>query len=246
MNRNQRAKEYDLKYGEIPRDYSERINYMIDKYHLSPSKMDQIIQRKRAMEHWLDYYDFKVILYEEPGGAKRPRFRIINKRNYHQAAIANPEFVHVYSPNAAEDHTFMHRLINDELVQLDNFIQTPCICDFTAYFKTPSYYNTIETFLCEIGLDRQYMKPDWDNIGKKYSDMYNSNVWLDDNLVVDGAVHKYYSILPRVEIHLRYLNFMYTEKDYNRIINRKDYKEEYPIGYLDENGEPNCMERSWD
>ena len=239
MTRKQKDKEYDLKYGEIPRDYSERINYMIEMYHLSPQKMDQIIQHKREMEHWLDYYDVKIILYEEPGGAKRPRFRIINKRNFHIAAIENPSFVHVYSPNAAEDHRYMHRLINDELVQLETFVQTPCICDFTAYFKTPSYYNTEEKFLCEIGLIRQYLKPDWDNIGKKYSDMYNANIWLDDNLVVDGAVHKYFSILPRVEINLRYLNYIYTKKDYDKIINKKNYKEDYPIGYLNEYGKPN-------
>ena len=44
-----------------------------------------------------------------------------------------------------------------------------------------------------------------DNIGKKYSDMFNSNIWLDDKLVISGTVNKFLSELPRVEIYVRYL-----------------------------------------
>ena len=68
--------------------------------------------------------------------------------------------------------------------------------------------------------------------------MYNHNIWLDDSLVVDGTVRKYYSILPRVEIWLRYLNYATNVHQYKNLIGRKEYKQDQPINYLDQKGVP--------
>lgn len=231
-----KLEEYEEKYSSIPRDNNERLAYMINSIKLSPQKMDEIIERKRVMESQLYYYNFKIILYEDPEGAKRPRFRMINRKNYANMALGGGSFVHVFSPNAAEDHNFMHKLLDSELIQLNNFIQTPCQVCINVFFKTPSYFNKVDALLAEIGLHRHINKPDWDNIGKKYTDMFNANIWLDDNLVTDGEVHKFYSILPRVEIYIRYLNCVTSMQHYNQIINRKDYNPEYPINYLDNTG----------
>ena len=106
------------------------------------------------------------------------------------------------------------------------------------YIKTPSYFNATDTFLAEIGLIRAPKKPDWDNAGKKYCDMFNYNIWTDDALVIDASVHKYYSILPRVEIKLRYLNALYNKNMYNSIIKSKEYEKiNCPLIYLDSKGE---------
>lgn len=67
--------------------------------------------------------------------------------------------------------------------------------------------------------------------------MYNHNVWLDDSLVKKGTVEKFYSILPRVEIKLRYLNCVYNKYQYNMITNRKDFQEGNTLSYLDNKGE---------
>ena len=66
--RKQKSQEYDQKYSEIPRDMEERLNWMIDKYNLSSQKMDEIIEKKRNMEYYLQYFDYKIILYEIPEG----------------------------------------------------------------------------------------------------------------------------------------------------------------------------------
>ena len=42
-SRAEEQKEYDIKYADVPRDYNERINWMIDKYNVSPKMMDNII-----------------------------------------------------------------------------------------------------------------------------------------------------------------------------------------------------------
>ena len=156
-NRKQKSQEYEKKYSEIPRDMEERLNWMIDKYNLSPQKMDEIIEKKRNMEFYLQYFDYKIILYEIPEGMPRPRFRFIGKNNYMRAAAAMPNFVQVYSPTAGDDFSYMKRLQQDELMQLEQFVQTPCTVVIDSYFPTPSYFNTTDVFLAEIGLHRQVL-----------------------------------------------------------------------------------------
>lgn len=219
-NRKQKQIEYQEKYGNIPLDFTERLNYMYDVCKMNDKKQNDIIQKRYQMLNTFQYGDLKVLLLEEPEGTPRPRFRIINRKNLVNAAISNSQFVHVYSLNAKDDHMHMERMVNEELVSLNNLIYTPCIVEFNMYLKTPASFNTSDVFLAEMGLIRPLVKPDWDNLGKKYSDMYNSNIWLDDSLVVSGTVNKWYSILPRVEIKLRYLNMLQNKYQYN-CINKK-------------------------
>lgn len=239
-NRKQKAELYKSKYGHIPIDYRERLEYMIDLYKLDnkPDKMNEILMKRDMMLQNLTYYSLQIVsLYEEPEGTGRPRFRIVNRKNFHQEALANGQFVHVYTVGAKDDYLYMKRLVGEELIALEGLINSPCMVDYNCYFRTPTYYNTTDTFLSEIGLIRpSIVKPDWDNIGKKYCDMYNHNVWLDDATVNDASVHKYYSILPRVEINLKYLNTVYNKYQYNNIIKRTNYDGSV-VPYLNNKGE---------
>ncbi len=236
--RNQKHIEYEEKYGDIPVDYKERLEYLYDKLKISDFQAFDILQKRDMMIQSLYYYDTQIILFEIPEGSPRPRFRIVNRSNLSNMAISNPNFVHVYSLTGKEDNVFMKRLMNQEdFNALDSMICTPCIIDIYMFFKTPSSYNREDTILAEIGLHRPITKPDWDNGGKKYSDMFNANVWLDDTLVIDGSVHKYYSILPRVEIRLRYLNMVYNKHQYNSIIKRVDYDDAYNLKYFNRSEE---------
>lgn len=216
-NRIDKAIQYQEKYSHIPIDYNERLSWMYDNYRINDRKAIEIYNKRSDMVNSLYYKEFTVILFEEPEGAKRPRFRLINRYNLVNEAMNNSDFVHVYSPDAKEDSVYMKRLIDHDLVELDTLIYTPCIVEYNIYIKTPSVFNTVDTFLSELGLIRPLVKPDWDNIGKKYSDMYNHNVWIDDTLVISGTVNRFYSILPRVEIKLRYLNMLYNKYQYNTI-----------------------------
>ncbi len=237
-SRKEKSEEYDQKYGCIPRDNDERLAWLIDQFKLSPVRMNDIIEKKRNMETFLQYYEYKLILYEDPEGAKRPRFRLVNRKNYMNVAIQAKDFVHVYSPNAADDHRFMHRLVDQELIQLNGLISTPMQVSINTFSRTPSYFNQADTILAEIGLHRPMQKPDVDNIEKKYYDAFNYNIWLDDSLIIDADIHKYYSVLPRLEIYIRYLNYITNAYQYNQIINRKDYKPEFGVSYLDSMGNP--------
>ncbi len=228
-----KAEEYEKKYSHIPIDYKERLNWLYDTLKINERQAYDILLQRDMMINSLRYYDALIMLFEVPEGSPRPRFRLINRANLSNMAMANPSFVHVYSLTGHEDNVFMKRLMErEDFNALDSMICTPCSIDICAYFKTPSYFNKNETILAEIGLERPISKPDWDNLGKKYSDMFNANVWLDDTLVIDGSIHRYYSVLPRIEIRLRYLNMVYNNHQYKSIINRSDYKEEYDVQYF--------------
>lgn len=215
--------EYKEKYNNIPLDYKERLLWMCEKYNINEKTANTILEERNRRMNSLYYTCIKIILYQEPQGAKRPRYRVVNRNNLISQAISNPGYIHVYSPDASYNHQYMKRIIGDELINIQQLICTPCDVEYRAYFPTPKNYNRIETFMAEIGLSRPLVKPDFDNIEKVYADMYNSNVWLDDILTIRGCIDKFYSILPRVEIDLNYLNAVYNKKQYENIINRKDF-----------------------
>ena len=221
-SRKQKKTLYDSKYSHIPRDYNERLSWMYDTLHITQDKENYILQaRDQYIQNMAFSPEILVVLYEEPEGSPRPRARFVNKGNLSASAKANPGFIQVYSITGAADRKFMKQFISDnDFLQLDQLIYTPCNIEFDAFFKTPNSFNNTDTFLAELGCIRPISKPDFDNIEKKYADMYNGNVWIDDALVVDAVVRKYYSILPRVEIHLRFLNMLYNKYQYKSISNR--------------------------
>lgn len=209
----QKSIEYEQRYADIPRDYNSRLVYLYDKLHLNPTINAEILQKRNDMINILQYNSLKIILYEDPEGSPRPRFRLVNRKNFANQALANPSFVHVYSITGASDQRFMKRLLSEnDFFGIQELIYTPSDIVIDIFKVTPSSFNRIDTVLAEIGLIDPVTKPDWDNIGKKYSDMFNSNIWLDDNLVKSGTVRKFYSILPRVEIYLDYLNMLYNKQ----------------------------------
>lgn len=219
--RKQKADEYTQKYSHIPTDYLERLKWMYDHYRISPRMEKEILEKRDRMLASLSFQEFLVVLYEEPEGTPRPRFRLINRYNIANAAAKNGSFVQVYSITGADDQRFMKRLISaNDFMQFEQVLCTPLEITYDAFFQTPSGFNRTDMFLAEIGCIRPITKPDWDNIGKKYSDMYNSNIWLDDSFVISGTVNKYYSILPRVEIRLKYLNMLYNRYQYNAVRDR--------------------------
>ena len=222
-SRKTKESEYLSKFGMIPKDYKERLEWLYDNLHITEAKGNQIIAQYEEMRRALYYTQIQITLYEIPEGSPRPRFRLVNRKNLGNMAMANPEFVHVYSITGAEDNKFMKRLVSaEDFNALEHIIYTPCDLVYTTFLKTPSYFNAVDTYLAELGVHRPTTKPDWDNIGKKYSDMSNANLWLDDNLVVSGTVHKYYSVLPRVEIQLWYLNMLTNKWQFETISKKYD------------------------
>ena len=202
----------------IPKDYQERINWIIDTYKISDAKLKDIIDTKDKMMQQMYYMpELFVVIYEIPEGSPRPRARFIKSKgnNILANARSNPGFIQVYSITGAADKKFMQEFkTNNDFDFLESLIYTPCSVKYDAYFKTPSIFNSKEKMLAELGMIRPLSKPDFDNVEKKYSDMYTGNIWVDDYIVIESNFNKYYSELPRIEITLRYMNMLYNKYQY--------------------------------
>lgn len=232
-NRKKKLIEYEEKYSHIPKDYYERLEWMYENYNISNKKAQHILQLREQMINSFQYSTISFVLYEIPAGKERPRFRIISKNQLINGAINNPEFVHVYSLSGYDDHIYMNRLVNSsDFITLDQLLCTPVFAEFICYFPTPKSYSNERKFLAEIGLDRPLTKPDFDNIEKKYADMFNGTIWLDDILVIDSCIRKFYSILPRLEIRLHFMNMVYNKQQYRMITNRKDFTDDMKLNYF--------------
>ena len=231
-SKKQQILEYQEKYAGIPRDYIERLNYLYDKLGIDDSKSDEILAARAAYINSTYYKTIRMVLYEVPSHTPRPRARIINKKGMINAVTGNNSFIQIYSITGRENREFMKMYTKQNLGELEQLLCTPCDIEYNVYFPTPSYYNKTQIFLAEIGVDRPINKPDFDNIEKSYADSFTGNIWLDDILVIDASFHKFYSILPRVEIDLKYSNQLFNLHQYKSFIKRKDVTEEMKINYF--------------
>jgi Holliday junction resolvase RusA-like endonuclease len=87
---------------------------------------------------------------------------------------------------------------------LKEIVKGACSFDCKCYLPIPTSWSKVDTLLAELGIKRPISTPDWDNLGKTYSDMIQPWLLFNDSFIVDGACHKYYSLKPRVEITLEY------------------------------------------
>ncbi len=71
-----------------------------------------------------------------------------------------------------------------------------------AFFSIPKSTSKKNKEKMLQGEIRPTKKPDWDNVGKIISDALNEMAYKDDCQIVDGAVRKWYSDNPRVEVEI--------------------------------------------
>ena len=231
-SKRQKVIEYEQKYGTIPKNYIDRLNWMYDNFNIDDKKSQEIIDARNRFINSTYYETIRIVLYEIPEYTPRPRARIINKKDIINAATGNNSFIQVYSITGRQNREYMKQFVSSNMNYLETLLCTPCDVEYRSYFPTQKYYNKTQIFLAEIGLDRPVSKPDFDNIEKAYGDAFTGNIWIDDILVVDATIRKYFSILPRVEIDLMYSNQLYNNHQYKAMIKRKDYTEEMNVNYF--------------
>lgn len=73
-------------------------------------------------------------------------------------------------------------------------------------------FSKVEQFLAEARILRPDKKPDVDNYAKTVLDAINGLVWTDDGRVVDLHIQKFYSVIPRVEVNIKYRKDRLTNK----------------------------------
>ena len=231
-NKKQKILEYYDKYNHIPKGYIERLEWLYETLNIDDKKSDEILRARENFINTTYYKTINLVFYEIPEYTPRPRARIINRAGVINAATGNNSFIQVYSITGRQNREYMEMYTKQNLSELEQLLCTPCDIEYNTYFPTPSYYNKTQIFLAEIGLDRPIIKPDFDNIEKSDADAFTGNIWIDDIVVVDASFHKYYSVLPRVEIILKYSNQLCNNHQYKSMINRKDFTDEMNVDYF--------------
>lgn len=118
----------------------------------------------------------------------------------------------IYVPGAAKNAAFFQKHVLPQLKGL--MISTPCKVDLRIYSKTPTSFTKLQTCLAEIGLLRPWgATGDVDNFEKAVYDMIQPNekrkhtgIMSNDSLIIESHSQKFYSITPRYEISITYMN----------------------------------------
>lgn len=118
----------------------------------------------------------------------------------------------VYVPGAAKHQRYFNKHILPKLHGL--FIKYPCKVEVDFYCKTPKSFNRTQTILAEMGILRPWGNTgDVDNFSKTILDMVQPNekrghigIMENDCLVYEMNSRKFYSINPRYELRITYMD----------------------------------------
>jgi Holliday junction resolvase RusA-like endonuclease len=186
MNKKE-IQEYQEKYGNVPKGFFERFNFILNSFKLSTKDIEKLQQgvKKLLKTKW---EELEFVVYFLPKSTPRPRS---GKHGFYvKGASDNSKSFKDFIENSEKDF---------------GIITTPTIFRVDIYLPTPSGMNRIEKILSELKLIRPIVKPDWDNAGKTYSDMIQKHLLLDDCIIIDGQTRKYYSAKPRIEMNLKFM-----------------------------------------
>ena len=199
--------EYCKEYAKIPDDMFSRLLDLASGM-TTKNINDFNINAKNNLE--TKWNEIKFIFFFIPKATPRARFTRFGG--------------HFYVSDAQNNQKLMKDFCKEQLKDF-KMIATPCKFYCDLYFPTPKGMNKEEKLRAELKLIRHMKKPDWDNIGKTYSDMIQNTIILDDSLIIDAGVSKYYSTKPRVEITIMYADRYDSKYNEKCIKNKKIYKD---------------------
>lgn len=205
----QQALEYHKNYGHIPKDYMERLSWLYNEVGFTQKQIIDLINDIDRLSK-IDWQELTYIFYMMPKPSPRPRLSTNAFHFYVGGAKINKEIMERF----AEEHSDMECVIS-----------TPCSLDAKVYMPTPKGMNAREKIAAELGLIHNINAPDWDNLGKSYCDMVQDVLVSNDSLVFRGAVQKYYSILPRIEVKIRFMPVFDCKYNKRTVEGRKSFKE---------------------
>ena len=208
MNTSKLASEYEKEYGHIGSSPSNRMDALLNDVY--PPNKRRTVHRQLFSEikritsiPWLHIgFTFNII----PKATPRPR----------SSRLPNGRMI-FYVKGANEHKQFLKEYLRNEDIQL---IDTPIKFECKTYLPIPKGMPSIIKICAELGLIRPIVKPDWDNLAKTYCDMIQGLIIKDDRLIIEGRLRKFYSVKPRVEIDLFYMQDHDSEFNRKKIIER--------------------------
>jgi hypothetical protein len=193
-------KEYNKLYGDIPKYNNERIDYLLKDTNLKRNKLKVYDEIQRINS--IKWKKKSFTLYIIPKATPRPR------------SGKNGIF---YVKGASDNKKFFKEFIKDKELEI---INTPCKIECISYLPISKSMNSVNKVLAELGFIRPISKPDWDNLAKAYCDMIQGYLLEDDALIIEGISKKYYSIKPRVEITIEWMESFDCKYNEDKIISK--------------------------
>lgn len=193
--------EYDRLYGHLPNTQIELVKYLIDEYKVKEKDLREAIEKEKQIPWREVTFKLNILPWATP------RARLCRKTGT------------FYVKGASK-----HRKMINKYIDSHHIIFTKTYFIVKTYQPTPKQMSRLEKVLFEMGVYQPLSDPDWDNLGKTYSDMVQSSLLLNDNLIVRGHVEKYYSIKPRVEIIIQYQESFDCNFNKRRVTHTESYK----------------------
>ena len=191
-------KDYYEKYGEIPLNKDQRLDILIKRLKKKKSKKKIEIFEEIQRIDSIKWETYKFIIYLVPKATPRPRINKSTNLFYVMGSDVNKKLFNKFIKKHPHE-----------------MIKTPMYFQTDVYLPTPSSMSDEECILAEMGYIRPISKPDFDNVAKTYADMIQNTLIYDDSLIIEGISKKFYSIKPRIEITIKYM------EDFDCLFNRK-------------------------
>lgn len=205
--REQKLTEYNEKYSGCTGDPVQELKRYLSTVKNPDKWIAKAHDKALLILDQREYETVRILAYEYPMKTDRPR--TMNG--------------HTWSPNASENKSYFRKAING-VVKTMRLINTPGEIEVEAYLKMPSQVPPDEVILFEAKILNPVDKPDYDNVGKCYTDVFTDVLTSDDDIFWRGEVRKYYSLVPRVVITIRYIKKHESNYIYKKLKNRKSIK----------------------
>ena len=191
-------KEYNELYGDIPKDYFDRLNILIKSLRKKKKKEKINIFDEIRRINLVEWKTVKFTVWLVPKATPRPRINKMTQLFYVSGSDVNKKLFHKFMKENPHE-----------------MITTPMRFKTVVYLPTPKTMTESEKILAEMGYIRPISKPDFDNVAKTYADMIQGTLIYDDALIIEGISEKFYSIKPRIEITIDYMS------EFDSLFNRK-------------------------
>jgi len=211
MNMNEKKLINLLKKYNLDKNKKKLLNYL--KEEISDlkdsdfSKIEKIIQKNEKDN---PIFTIKFIHYTDMQAASRARVVPVIDKN-------SKEFkgLRVYDPLVNKEYKYDLResilkyIKDNKLMKIDedgalNLIRGCFKITAKVYKKIPKSFTKAELILAEAGYITPPTTPDTDNIAKNLLDSLLKYIYIDDKLNDRLLIEKYYSLLPRLELTLKF------------------------------------------
>lgn len=180
--------EYNEKYGDVPNTHEDRIKYILNMKKTKASFMNDVetMKKKLGRIKWKSY-SFSIDMI--PQATQRPRHTFTGR---------------TYVPHAAERADLFENFILPNLID-PPIISTPCMVYINFFERTPNSFSQMKRILAEEKRLPNTTIRDIDNMLKAVLDFIQHGMLTNDNKVFVADVGKWYSMKPRIEITIKYM-----------------------------------------